>query len=225
MLSDFGNKSFKSLQHLIGLITLFIMRNFFSSDFSDVILVLSVQFSCSAISDSLRPPWTAARQVSLFITNSWSLLKLMSFEVVTPSNHLICCPLLLLSSIFPSVRVFSNESALHIRWPEYWSFTFNINPSNEFSGLVSFRTDWFDLLTVQGTSKSLLQYHSSKASVLWCLAFFMVQLSRPYMTAGETIALTRRTFVSKVMSLLFKMLSRLVIAFPPRGKCLLISWL
>ena len=224
MLSDFGNKSFKSLQHLIGLITLFIMRNFFSSDFFDVILVLSVQFSCSAISDSLQPPWTAERQVSLSITNSWSLLKLMSFEAVTPFNHLICCSLLLLSSIFPSVRVFSNESALHIRWPEYWSFTFSINPSNEFSGLVSFRTDWFDL-TVQGTSKSLLQYHSSKASVLWCLAFFMVQLSHPYMTTGKTIALTRWTFVSKVMSLLFNMLSRLVIAFPPRGKCLLISWL
>ena len=160
------------------------------------------------------------------ITNSWSLLKLMSIESVMPANHLILCrPLLLRSSIFPRVRVFFNESALHIRWPEYWSFTFSISPSNEFSGLVSFRTDWFDLLAVQGTCKSLLQYHSSKASILWCLAFFMVQPSHPYVTTGKTIALTRQTFVSKVMSLLFNMLSRLLIAFPPRGKCLLIAWL
>ena len=140
-----------------------------------------------------------------------------------PSNHLI--PLLLLLSVFPSIRVFSSELAFHIRWPEYWSFTFSISPSNEFSGLVSFRTDWFDLLAVQGTLKSLLQHHSSKASILWCLAFFMFQPSHPHMTTGKTIALTRWTFVGKVMSLLFNMLSRLVIAFPPRSKCLLISWL
>ena len=143
-----------------------------------------------------------------------------------PSNHLIlCCPLLLLPSIFPSIRVFSNESALRSRWPKYWSFSFNISPSNEHPGLISFRVDWLDLLVVQGTLKSLLQYHSSKASILWCSAFFMVQLSHPYTTTGKTIALTRQTFVGKVMSLLFNMLSRLVITFLPRSKCLLISWL
>ena len=137
----------------------------------------------------------------------------MSIESVMPSNHLILChPLLLLPSIFPSVRVFSNESALHIRWPKYWSFSFNNSPSNEHSGLISFRMDWLDLLAVQWTLKSLLQHHSSKASTLWCPAFFMVQLSHPYMTTGKTKALTRWTFVSKVMSLLFNMLSRLVIA-------------
>ena len=136
--------------------------------------------------------WTAARQASLSITNSWSLLKLMSIESVMPSNHLIlCCPLLLLPSIFPSIRVFSNESALHIRWPKYWSFSFSISPSNEYSGLISFRMDWLDLLAVQGTLKSLLQYHSSKASILWCSAFFIVQLSHPYMTTGKTTALSR----------------------------------
>jgi len=141
-----------------------------------------------------------------------------------PSNHLILCrPLLLQPSIFPSIRVFSNESVLHIRWPKYWSFS--ISPSNEYSGLVSFTIDWFDLLAVQGTFKSLLQHHSSKASILQCSAFFMVQLSRPYMTTGKTIALTRWTFVSKVISLLFNMLSRFVIAFFQRSKCLLISWL
>ena len=143
-----------------------------------------------------------------------------------PSNHLILChPLLLLPSIFPSNRVFSNESTLCIRWPKYWSFSFSISPSNEHSGLISFRMDWLDLLAVQGTLKSLLQYYSSKASVLWCSAFFIVQLSHPYMTTGKTIALTRWTFVGKVMSLLFNMLSRLVIAFLPRSKHLLISWL
>ena len=143
-----------------------------------------------------------------------------------PSNHLILCPpLLLLPSVFPSIRVFSNESALRIRRPKYWSFSFNISPSNEHSGLISFRMDWFDLLAVQGTLKSLLQHHSSKASILQCSAFFIVQLSYPYMTTGKTIALTRRTFVGKVMSLLFNMLSRLVITFLPRSKCLLISWL
>ena len=142
-----------------------------------------------------------------------------------PSNHLIlCCPLLLLSSIFPSIRVFSSES-VRIRWPKYWSFSFNISPSNEHSGLISFRMDWLDLLAVQGTLKSLLQHHSSKASILWCSTFFIVQLSHPYMTIGKTVALARRTFVGKVMSLLFNMLSRLVITFLPRSKRLLISWL
>ena len=144
---------------------------------------------------------------------------------VMPSNHLIfCCPLLL-PSVFPSIRVFSSESALHIRWPKDWSFSFSISPSNEHPGLISFRMDWLDLLAVQGTLKSLLQHHSSKASILWLSAFFMVQLSHPYMTTGKTRALTRRTFVGKVMSLLFNMLSRLVITFLPRSKRLLISWL
>ena len=143
-----------------------------------------------------------------------------------PSNHLIlCCRLLLLPSIFPSIRVFSNEPALHIRWPKYWSFSFNISPTNEHPGLISFRMDWLDLLAVQGTLKSLLQHHSSKASILLYLAFFIVQLSHPYMTTGKTITWTRQTFVDKVMSLLFNMLSRLVIAFLPRNKRLLISWL
>ena len=150
----------------------------------------------------------------------------MSIESVMPSNHLILCrPLLLLPSIFPSIRVSSNESALLIRWPKYWHFSFNISPSNEHPGLISFRMDWLDFLAVQGTLKSLLQHHSSKASILRCSAFFIVQLSHPYVTTGETIALTRRTFVGNVMSLLFNMLSRLVITFLPRSKCLLISWL
>ena len=171
-------------------------------------------------------PWTAVRQDFLSITNSRSLLKLTSIELVMPSNHLILChPLLLLPSIFPSIRVFSNESFLPIRWPKYWSFSFSISPSNEYSGLISFRMYWLDLLAVQGTLKSLLQHHRSKASVLQCSAFFIVQLSHPYMTTGKTIALTRWTFVSRVMSLLFNMLSRLVIAFLPRSKHLLISWL
>ena len=143
-----------------------------------------------------------------------------------PSNHLLlCCPLLLPSSIFPSLRVFSNESVLHIRWPKYWNFNFSISPSNEHSGLISFRMDWLDLLAVQGTLKSLLQHHRLKASILRCSAFLMVQLSNPYMTTGKTIALTRQTFVGKVMSLLFNMLSSLVITFLPRIKCLLISFL
>ena len=143
-----------------------------------------------------------------------------------PSNHLILCrPLFLLPSIFPNIRVFSNESALRIRWPKYWSFSFNISPSNEHPGLISFRMDWLNLLAVQGTLKSLLQHHSSKASILGCSAFFMVQLPHPYMTTGKTIALTRRTFVGKIMSLLSNMLSRMVITFLPRSKCLLISWL
>ena len=170
-------------------------------------------------------PWTTACQASLSITNSWSLPKLMSIESV-PSNHLIFCrPLLLQPSIFPSIRVFSNESALCIRWPEYWSFSFNISPSNEHSGMISFKMDWLDLLAVQGTLKSLLQHYSSKASILQCSAFFIVQISHPYMTTGKTIALTKRTFVGRVMSLLFNMLSRLVITFLPRSKRLLISWL
>ena len=158
--------------------------------------------------------WTAARQASLSITTSRSLLKLMSIELVMPSNHLILChPLLLPSSVFPRIRVFSNESVLGIRWPKYWSFSFNISPSDEYSGLISFRMDWLDLLAVQGTLKGLLQHHSSKASILWHSAFFMVQLSHPYMTTEKIIALTRWTFVGKVMSLLFNMLSRLVISF------------
>ena len=143
-----------------------------------------------------------------------------------PSNHLILCPPLLLPpSIFPSIRVFSSESVLHIRWPKYWSFSLSISPSNEHSGLISFKMDWLDLLAVQGTLKTLLQHHSSKASILLSSAFFILQLSHPYMTTGKTIALTRWTFVDKVMSLLFSMLSRLVITFLPRSKCLLISWL
>ena len=146
----------------------------------------------------------------------------MSIELVMTSNHLIVChPLLLPPSIFPSIRVFSNKSALHIKWPKYWSFSFNISPSNEYSELISFRIDWFDLYTVQGTLKSLLQHHSSKASILWCSAFFMVQLSYLYMATGKTTALTRWTFVSKVMSLLFNMLSRFVIAFLPRSNMFL----
>ena len=169
-------------------------------------------------------PWTAARQASQSITNSRSLSKLMSIELVMPSNHLsLCCPLFLPPSIFPGIRVFSKESALHIRWPKYWNFSFNISPSSEHPGLISFRKDWLDLLAVQGTLKSLLQHHTSKASILWRSAFFTVQLSHPYMTTGKTIALTRPTLVGKVMSLLLNMLSRLVIIFLPRSKRLLIS--
>ena len=165
-------------------------------------------------------------QASLSTTNSWSLFKLVSIESVMPSNHLIFChPLLLLPSIFPSVRVFSSESVLCIRWPKYWNFSFNISPSDEYLGLISFRMDWLDLLAVQGTLKSLFQHHGSKSSILQHPAFFIVQLSHPYMTTGKTITLTRRTFVGKVMSLLFNMLSRLAIALLLRSKCLLISWL
>ena len=171
-------------------------------------------------------PWIAARQASLSITNSWSLLKLMPIQSVMLSSHLIlCCPLLLLAPMPPSIRVFSNESTLHTKWPKYWSFSFSISPSNEYSGLISFRMDWLDLLAIQGTLKSLLQHHSSTASIFQCSAFFTVQLSHPYMTTGKTIALTRRTFFGKVMSLLFNMLSRLVITFLPRSKRLLTSWL
>ena len=169
-------------------------------------------------------PWIAVCQASLSITNSRSLLKLRSIESVVPSNHLIlCCPLLL-PSIFPSIKVFSNESALYIRWPKYWSFNFSISLSNEYSGLISFRMDWLDLLAVQGTLKSLLHHHSSKASILRHSAFFTVQLSHPYMTTGKTKALTRQTCWQSNVSGLFNMLSRLVLTFLPRSKHLLISW-
>ena len=178
----------------------------------------SVQFSHSVVSDSVTP-WATACQAFLSITNSWSLLKLMCIKLVMLSNHLILYrPLLLQPLSFPS------ELVLYNRWPKYWSFTLSISPSNEYSELISFKIDWFDL-AVQGTLKSLLQHHSSKASVLQCSASFMVRLSHPYMTIGKTIALTRQTFIGKVMSLLFNMLSRLLIAFLPRNKHLLISWL
>ena len=180
----------------------------------------SVTQSCPTLCD----PMIAARQASLSITNPRSSLRLASIESVMPSSHLILChPFLLLPSIFPRIRVFSNESALHIRWPKYWSFS--ISPSNEYSGLISFRIDWFDLLAVQETLKSLLKHHSSKASILQHSAFFMVQLAHPYIITEKTIALTRWTFVGKVISLLFNMLSRLVITFLPRSKHLLISWM
>ena len=183
-----------------------------------------VQFSHSVVSDSLRPQGLQhARPPCPSPTRR--ICSFMSIELVMPSNHLILChPFLLLSSVFPSIRVFSNESALPIRWPEYWSFNFSIGHSNDYSGLISFWMDWFDIFAVQGIS-SLLQHHSSKKSILWCSAFFMVQLSHPYMTRGKSIALTRWIFVSKVTSVLFNMLSRLVIAFLPKRKSLLISWL
>ena len=171
-------------------------------------------------------PWISARQASLSITNSGSSPKPTSIKSVMRFNHLfLFCPLLLLPPIPPSIRVFSNESALHIRWPKYWSFGFKISPSNEHPGLISFRMDWLDVLAVHGTLRSLLQHHSSKVSILWRSAFFTVQLSHPYMTTGKTIALTRQTFVGKIMSLLLNMLSRFVITFLPRSKRLLISWL
>ena len=184
----------------------------------------SVQVSHSVVSDSLRPHGLQhARPPCPSPTQS--LLKLMSTESVMPSDYLIlCCPILLLSSIFPSIRVFPKGSVFRIRWPKYCSFSLSISPSNEYSGLISFRIGWFDLLAIQGTLKSL-QHHSSKASILWCSAFFTVQLSHPYMTTGKTIALTRWTFVGKVISLLLNMLSRLVITFLPWSKRLLISWL
>ena len=197
--------------------------------------MLSVQSERNNLFSSVQPlscvqlfviPWTAKHQASLSITNSQSLFKPMSIKSVIPSNHLIlCCPLLLLPSNFPNIKVFSNESVLCIRWLKYWSFSFNVSTSSEYPGLISFRIDWFDLLAVQGTLHSLLQHHNSKESILQCSAFFMVQLSHPYMTTGKTIALTRWTFFGKVMSLLFNMLSRLVTAFLPRSKRLLISWL
>ena len=187
--------------------------------------ILLLLFSHTAMSDSLRPHGLLHARLPCF-TISQSLLKLMSIELVMPSNHLILChPLLLLPSIFPRIRVFSNESVLRISLPKYWSFSFSISPSNEYSGLISFRIDRLDLLVIQGAPMSLLQHQSSKTSVLQHSAFFIVQFSHPYMTIGKTIALTRWTFVGKVISLLFNMLSRLVIAFLPRNKCLLISWL
>ena len=183
-----------------------------------LLLLSSVQLSSiaqSCLTLLFATPWTATHQASLSITNSQSLLRLMSIESMMPSNHLILCyPLLLLPSIFPSIRVFSNESVLCIRWPKHWSFSLSIGPSNEYSGLISFRIDWLDLLSVSFlTLKSLLQHHSSKASILQCSAFFMVLLSHPYMATGKMITFTRQTFVGKVMSLLFNMLSRLVITF------------
>ena len=197
------------------------------TDDCDILVYWSVQLSsvtqsCLTLCDHMD----CSTPGFLSITNSWSLLKLVSIESVMPSNHLIFChPLLLLPSIFLSMRVFSNELALCIRLPKCWSFSFKISPTNEHPGLISFRMDWLDLIAVQGTLKSLLQHHSSKASILQPSASFIVQLSHPYMTTGKTIALTRWTFVCKIMSLLFNMLSRLVIAFLPRSKCLLISWL
>ena len=175
--------------------------------------------SVAQLCPTLCNPWIAACQASLSITNSRSSLKLTSIESVMPSSHLILChPLLLLPPIPPSIRVFSNESALHMRWPKYWSFSFSISPSKEYPGMISFRMDWLDLLAVQGTLKSLLQHHNSEASILRCSTFFTIQLLHPYMTTGKTIALTRWTFVGKVMSLLFNMLSKLVINFLPRSK-------
>ena len=190
---------------------------FHDSYFSSVQLLSHVWFFAT--------PWTTARQASLSITNSRSPPKPMSIVLVMPSNHLSLLSLLLLPSIFSSIRIVSNESALCIKWPEYWSFSFSISPSNEHPGLISFRMDWLDLLAVQGTLKSLFQHYSSKASILQSSAFFIVQLSHPYMTTGKTRALIRRTFVGKVMSLLFNTLSRLAITFLPRSKHLLISWL
>ena len=194
-----------------------------TNDFVPVCSISSVQ-SLSHVRLFVTP-WIIAHQASLSITNSRSLLKLMSIELVMPSSLLILCrPVLLLPPIPPSIRVFSNESALRMRWPKYWSFSLSISPSNELPGLI-FRMDWLDLLAVQWGLKSLLQHRSSKASIFRCSAFFIVQLSHPYMTTGKTIALTRRTFVGNVMSLFFNMLSKLVITFLPRSKCLLISWL
>ena len=212
----------KSL-HLLVLSSISFISILQFSRFRFFLLSPSVQFSRSVVSDSLRPH---ELQHAMSISNSRSSLRLTSIMLVMPSSHLIlCCPLLLLPSIPPSIKVFSNKSTLHMRWPKYWCFSFSISPSNEHPGLISFRMDWLDLLAVQGTLKSLLQHHSSKPSILQCSAFFTVQLSHPYMTTGKTIALTRRTFVGKVMSLLFNMLSRLVITFLPRSKHLLISWL
>ena len=203
------------------------MASFFNSQWAET--PPSVQLSSFQSLSRVQlfaTPWIAARQASLSISNSRSLPKPMPIESVMPSSHLILShPLLLLPPIPPSIRVFSSESALRIRWPKYWSFSFSISPPNEHPGLISFRMDWLDTLAVQGTLRSLLQHHSSKASILWHSAFFTVQLSHPYMTTGKTIALTRWAFVNKLMSLLFNMLSRLVITFLRRSKHLLISWL
>ena len=198
---------------MVGLVILFVLV------FKKKIQPEFTQYSLQSLNHVwlFATPWTAAHQASLSITNSQSLLKLMSIELVMPSNHLILyCPLLP-PSIFPNIRVFSKESVLHIRWPKYCSFSFNISPSSEYSGLISFRMNWLDLLAVQGTLESLLQHHSSKAQILQHSTFFIVQLSHPYVTPGKTIALTRWTFVGKVTSLLFNMLSRLFIAFLPRS--------
>ena len=214
MVKKFGK--WKSIQKKIKIISNLTIQE------SNVYLFQSITFClCTCISSVqllsrvwlFAIPWTVAQQASLSITNSWSLLKVMSIESVMSSDYVILCHLFLfLPSIFPSIRVFSNESALRMRWSKYWSFSFSISPSNEYSGLISFRMDWLDLLAVQGTLKSLLQHHSSKASILLCSPFLIVQLSHLYLTTGKTIAL-RRTFVGKVMSLLFNMLSRLVISF------------
>ena len=190
-------------------------------DYTTINFVVVHSLSCVQL---FATPWTAVPQAYLSFTISQSLLILMPIESVMLSNHVIfCCPLLLLPSIFPNIRMFSNESALHIKWPKYWSFS--ISPSNEYSGLISFKINWFDLLAVQGTLKSLLQHHNSKASILQCSAFFIVQLSHPYMATGKTIALTLHNFFGKVVCLLFNMLPRFVIAFLPRNKQLLVSWL
>ena len=187
-----------------------------------IAVVVVVQLLCHV--QFFATPWTAACQASLSFIITHVLFKLMSLEFVMPSNHLIlCCPLLLPPSIFPSIRVFSNESVLHTRQPKYWSLSLSISPSNEYSGLISFRMDWFELLAIQGTLKSLLQHHSAKASILWHSAFFIAKVSHSYMTTGKTIDLTRWIFVGKVMSLPFNILSRLVITSLPRSKCLLIS--
>ena len=179
---------------------------------------MNICFLVAYLCLTLHDPWTTAHQASLSFTISRVLIKVMSIKSVMPSSDHILCHPLLLASVIPSIRVFSSESALHIRWPKYWSFNFNINPSNEHPGLISFSSDWFDLLAVQGTLNSLLQHHSLEASVLQHSAFFIVQLSHPHMTTGRTIALTRWTFVGKIMSLIFNMLSRFVVAFLPRSK-------
>ena len=211
-----SEKIFQSLYFLLGLISCHIQLEWVN--LSSVQSLHCVQLFAT--------PWTTAHQASLSITNSQSLLKLMAIETVMSSNHVIlCCPLLLLPSIFPSIKVFSNESVLRIRWPKYWSFSFSISPSKDYSGLISLRIDWIDLFAIQGTINCVLQYHSSKASILLSSPSFIFQLSHSYMTTGKTIALTRWTFVGKVISLLFNTFSRFIIAFLPRSKCLLISWL
>ena len=214
-----------SFKPVYSLSSFTLIKKLFSSSSLSAIRC-SVQFSHSVVSDSFRPHGLQPARLPCPSPAPGACSKLMSIKSVVPSNHLIlCCPLLLLPSIFPSIGVFSNESVLCIRWPMYWSYSFSTSPSNEYSGLISFRIDWFDFLAVQGTLKSLLQRHSSNASVLWCSASFMIQLSHPYMTTGKNIALTRWIFVGKVRSLLFNVLSRLVLAFLQRSKHLLISWL
>ena len=217
------------LQRMYRCLTLLIITRVITNFLSFILFIFDLVISSVQSLSRVwlfATPWIAACQASLSITNSRSLLKLMPIESVMPSSHLILCrPLLLLPPIPPSIRVFSNESTLCMRWPKYWSFSFSISPSNEHPGLISFRMDWLDLLSVQGTLKRLLQHHSSKASIFQRSVFFTVYFSHPYMTPGKTIALTRWTFVGKVMSLLFSMLSRLVITFLPRSKRLLISWL